>query len=201
MALLSTALVSLDEASAFLGDSSMDDEVLGMYVNAATLRIEQYCRRKFVKREIREQVCNPIGTARTGNIIYLDFFPADSVVSVQDPAGNVVPSDAYVLHNDQGFIRIPGAWNVPVNSDGNAAYYTITYSGGMFNGTADVPGDLKAACLFLLKFMTHGRDTTVRSKTVGDMSLSFDYGTTVTPGMPDTVAGMLNDSSYIRPRV
>jgi hypothetical protein len=213
MALLSTALVTADEASAFLGDSTMDETILEMYVNAATLRIEQHCRRKFVKRAISEQVRYPDGFAVADHIrfhesyigsprvIYLDFYPVDSVISIQDPAGNTVPATDYVLHPDQGMLRIPGAWSIPVNSDGNAAYYTIIYSGGMFGSTEAVPGDLKAACLFLLKFMAHGRDTTVRSKSVGDMSLSYDYGTSISPGLPDSVVGLLNDSAYVRPRV
>ena len=131
------------------------DEQDATLIEAATAAIETHCRRAFVRRTITEDhgLDGGLRVTRRGYWgLDLRRWPVQSVSAVtiyddeEDPDGDELESDDWWLSEpatgrlmllEWGFSWL-GGWDGRVR---------VTYSAGDYPGTADVPLDLKQACI------------------------------------------------------
>lgn len=168
MALLTYALCTVAEAEVGLGLSTGEGgSRLEALVNSATILAETYCRAPFVIRSFTE--LHPGWSKR----IYLKHAPVTSVTSIVDPALNTVPSTDYIILGHMGVLEHFGRFPIPQNSQGQRAYWTVTFDAGLFANTAAVGADLKEACWRIAGKAWESPSGGAQSVGVGSLSVSY----------------------------
>lgn len=194
MALIATAIVTLDEAkrAAKSGAALTSDEtaVLESIVNGVTVAFESEIHRSIKSREKTVVV-----TGQGGRRLYLDDFPAISVTTLQVLAfdGSVFKTYAaqdYYLDGARGVIYLrtdlfPG----PPCDGGTEFNVSVTYVAGW----ATVPDDLKLAALWWISRLFH--DFTTGREDIDSISLNGQTTTYPVEDIPKKVKARL--SPYI----
>jgi hypothetical protein len=96
-----------------------------------------------------------------------------ALTSITDPAGNTVASTEVVVFKERGILERSGLWPTPQDTNGNPAYWTVVYTAGLFDSTAEVDAALKRACKMLVKMTAARPNPEVSRKSVGNLSLDF----------------------------
>ena len=172
---LSYALITTAEARLGRGMPTGTDyeTLIDALVDSASQAIEDHCNNIFVIRAVTERVMWERIAGRS--VIALRKYPIVSVTSIQDqdsPA-NSIPSTDYWVDPDAGFLVGTGGWQVPVNANGFATYWTVTYTAGRYATTAAVDAVLKTACRMTVEdVFFNGAGDSVRRK-IGDLEVEY----------------------------
>lgn len=182
--LVAYALVSLSEIKEALDISTTEhDAKLNGYINRATDIIETYCKRRFLTQVYTEEIYNG-----GGQYLQLRNFPVTSLGSIKfrggafnSPAWSDLDSSMYTLDTDggknTGLLFLDGGFSY---GQGN---FQATYTAG-YATTADIPGDVKEACIELVAYLFGRRKATpgLKSETLGRYSYTIDSPNTTSTG-------------------
>jgi uncharacterized phiE125 gp8 family phage protein len=146
------SLVPLAEAKAFLGVDDRDDSLLGFLLVSGAYAIEEYCMRRLLRKRIKESFIDTVETVFT-----LREYPVRSVsaAGIADGYGGIIPAP-YTLSPDGALCNFPYTLRVfTANREAGRKSVSVKYIAGYL--TADVPPDLKEACLELTawKYQRH----------------------------------------------
>src|SRR5213593_1630311 len=172
---LTYALITDAEARLGRGMPTGTDfaDLIDALIDSSTQAIEDHCNNIFVIRTVTEKVMWERIAAK--NIIALRKYPIVSVTSIVDQAAtpNSIPSTWYWIDPDRGFLVANGGWQIPVDANGFATYWTVTYSAGRYANTAAVDPVLKNACRMTLEdgFFGGAGDSVRRS--IGDLEIEY----------------------------
>lgn len=181
--MLAYAITTVPAALAFL-TTEHEPETVGTMIDAATVRIEQYCGNGFVRRSYSENHCGG------GKRLFLQRSPIVSVASVVDWAdtpNSVVAAD-YDINDTVNSLDHVASWPYPVGS------WVVTYTAGRFAATTDVTADLRLAAHFLIADWLGDSQRPVISSTSGTGVRTVNYRTD--PGMSERVRNIL--APYVR---
>lgn len=181
-----TDLITTTEYQTYLGLPIAADTKIDALITALSLAIEKYCQTQFVIRSTTQSWrlwevgygYMPHGCdCYKMRGIWLNSYPSVTITSIVDTNSNSLGTEGidFVHHPDIGFLELLTA-KIPVNSSGNESYWTVTYTAGRFAATANVDANLKLACIMLVNQVTSRPDPSVRSKTVGQLSLTYANG-------------------------
>jgi len=187
----SHALTTVDAAKADLGlPGGGDDAYLGALIDRASDTITAWCGRTFARETVRE-------TFRSGcplAALSLARWPVSSLTSVT-VGGAVLELDRVEVESGTGILhrldatgyRLP--WRAEVTVVTYAAGYVLPGAAGR-----DLPADIEAACLALVRLAYHrrGADPLLKAATLGETKLDF-YSAPLgaEDGVPAEVGGML----------
>lgn len=180
-----TDLVTLSDVKTQLNITVADhDSRLSALITNVSARILAHLSNAVVHETVTEQ---HVGGKKR---IYLKKYPYVSDIAIVDGKGNTIPSTDYLILAEQGILQHTGLWPTAEESDGKIGRWSITFKAGLAANTASVPADLKEACHLWVARRFNRADTSVRSKSVGDLSLS--YAAQDDPeGVPPDVAALL----------
>ena len=178
--LVAYALVTLNEVKEALQISGSDDDArLSGYINRATDMIETYCGHRFLRATYTDEVYS----GNNGYRLPLRNWPVVSISSISNrtgdfnnPSWTTVDSGNYTLvtegGKDRGLVYSAIGWP---SSSGN---FKITYIAG-YATTADIPGDIKEACIELVSFLYARAKATpgMKSETLGRYSYTLETPT------------------------
>jgi hypothetical protein len=194
MSYLKWALITLEEAKEFPGMSSLaaaDEATVRALIDAASLAIEEHVQNPIVQRAFTEDYAyDDIRQSTEGsNRIYLRHYPIVSVASITDPAGETIDATTYWIDKPHGCLVRTSGWDMPKDANGWVTYWTIVYTAGRYANTALVPAHMKHACKAWVSQLYKRPDQSVTSKSVGDLSLSYEVGKSGegAPAVPDFV--------------
>ncbi|MDQ0414231.1 head-tail connector protein [Mesobacillus stamsii] len=139
MPLIANALTSLDAVKAYLKISLpevSDDELLIDLINASSVTIENYCKRKFKEQAYIAEEFD--GTGKTH--ILLDQYPVKSIESVLIDNTLIDPIEYKIKKKNGVLLRTSGIW--PKGEINIAVSYTAGFS--------EIPYDLELACKHLV---------------------------------------------------
>lgn len=174
MALLTQALITVADARVYPGMPATGcDDIIESLINGATEDFEDYCQTAFIQRTFtQDYTWNDIRQGDPSKL-YLRRYPVVSVTSITDPAGNTVGSTLYWIEKNKGILHHIGNWGIPVDSNGNATYWTVVYVAGWFSTRAAVKSNVIQAVKMEVAYRLRRPDTSVMSKSVGDLSISY----------------------------
>jgi hypothetical protein len=208
------SLLSLEAYKIAVGTTSTgDDDKITAALRQATSLVEGYVGYP-LRRQVYEETIGGYG----GNELLVGRSPLLAIESITY-AGELVDPSSYDF-NSAGLIyrELGWPWTAGLEYDlmphvipkSEARTYTVVYESGFcVNGsTADgwlttgesVPEDIQAALVSTtsLLYKGAGRDPSVTSKKIGDLSITyqsggsaFGQGGTPSQGLPDTVKGMI----------
>lgn len=181
--LVSHAFITLNEVKEALEISGGDhDAKLNGYINRATDIIESYCRRRFLSTVHTDEIYSGDGS----RYLSLRNFPVTSLASVayrtgdfSSPSWDAVDTELFTLDtaagNDSGVIYLDTGFHRGVEN------YRFTYTAGY--ALADVPNDLKEACIEIVSYLFNRRKSTpgIKSETLG--RYSYTLGSAPSGGM------------------
>lgn len=163
-----TDLVTLTEVKTQLNLTVTDhDTRLAALITNTSARILAYLQTAVVHETVTEKHFG--GKKR----IYLKKYPYVSDIAIIDGKGNTVPSADYVIIAEEGILQHVGLWPTAQEADGKIGRWSITFKAGLVANTASVQGDIKDACHLWIARRFNRIDQSVRSKSVGDMSISY----------------------------
>lgn len=200
MAALDKSLTTLARAKQILEISGTSkDAILTMLIAGASSFIETYCKRKFS----RETVSNELLSGRGGKRLYVKRAPIISgqTVTLERRVGidsnsdwETVSSDIYVIDYDAGCFIIDGSDRWRTGGDQGVGFsegvqnYRASYVGGFYlpkdsqyqDGTdddLDLPFDLEMACISLAGNAFRQRKSRgISSQKVFQVQLTFSKG-------------------------
>lgn len=169
---LTTVAVAKSHLGIMPADTSQDDTLTRM-INAASQKIEQYCDRKFKKRQYTD-----FYDGRGNDRLLLRNWPCDKPTELWDDAGNEFTSSTNLID--------AADYTVEQSSDGGVGVILVNgirFSRGNQNvkvvyqaGYASVPYDIEEACLFMVEYlytMKQDRRVGVSSKGKNGESTQF----------------------------
>jgi hypothetical protein len=215
-----TTLLSLESYKTAIGTTSTADDgkILAALARATSL-VEAY-----VGYPLRRQVYSESVPGYGGNELRVSRVPIHAIESVLYSMEQVDPTSYEIGDAEAGFIHRPMGWpwtagveydlgpHIVPKSELNS--FTATYEAGFcVNGsTADgwlttgepVPADIESSLVTAATFLykSAGRDPSVTSKRIGDLSITYQgsnqpgQGGAVSVGLPLEVKGML--AKYVR---
>ncbi len=146
------SLIPIEEFKSVLGIDDRDDKLVKFCLNASTLTIENYCRRKLLRREHFENI------EYTGDLLlYLSEYPVNEVLSVSlFDTSEILEPDFYYIKPDCGTdidipfsILLSRAIQRYKRFTAIKVIYWAGYSSEKSDNLPSVPADLQAACLEL----------------------------------------------------
>jgi len=181
-----TDLVTLAEVKTQLNITVADhDTRLSALITNVTARVLAYLQTAVVYETVTEKHFG--GVKR----LYLKKYPYVSDIAIIDGAGNTVPSTDYLIIAEQGILQHVGYWPTALESDGKVGRWAITLKAGLAASTTVVPGDIKEACHLWVSRRFNRVDQSVRSKSMGDLSISYT-GSDDADAIPPDVAAILS---------
>lgn len=192
------ALITLAEAKVFPGLSSLaaaDESLVEALIDAATADFEAYWDNYGVQRAVSERYSyqDIIRDEPSYGAIWLRKYPVVSVSDIRDQYANTIAPDEYWIDQDKGALRCMGTagWDVPTCSGGYATYWTIGYTAGRVANTASVPANIKLACKMYVAELYKSPSQNVKSKTVGDLSITYARSDNQQPELPVMVQRLI----------
>ena len=192
------ALITLDEMKSFpgfAGLASAEEPAVEALIDAATLDFEKEWDNYGVRRaDIVERALfrDILEATPRGNVIELSRYPIASVASIVDPARNTVLATEYWIDINTGRLYTSGSWPMPIDENGFATYWTVTYTAGRVADTASVPANIKTACKMWVSSLYRRTDRDLISKKIGDLTLTYASGGGSEPGgLPATIKSMI----------
>lgn len=209
-----TSLLSLPSYKAAIGTTATsDDGIMQSALDRATALIEGY-----VGYPLRRQVYEETVAGYGGNELLVSRTPVRSIESILY-GEELVASTSYFVDGGGLIWRNDGwPWTAAVQYDMTAHVaphselrsYTVVYEAGyctagstesswLTTGEA-VPGEIESAILYTATFLYQnaGRDFSVASKKIGDLSItyqvgqSFGQGGSASMGIPDVAKGLVS---------
>lgn len=178
-----TDLVTLAEVKTQLNITVSDhDTRLAALITNTSARILAYLQTAVVHETVTEKHFG--GKKR----IYLKKYPYVSDIAIIDGDGNTVPSTDYLIIAEEGVLQHVGLWPTAEESDGKIGRWSITFKAGLAANTASVAGDIKDACHLWVSRRFNRIDQSVRSKSVGDMSIGYTASDEADAIPPDVAA-------------
>lgn len=178
-----TDLVTLSEVKTALNITVTDhDSRLSALITNTSARILAYLQTAVVHETVTEKHFG--GKKR----IYLKKYPYVSDIAIIDGKGNTMPSTDYIIIAEQGILQHVGNWPTAEEADGKIGRWSITFKAGLVANTAAVPADLKEACHLWVSRRFNRIDQSVRSKSVGDVSISYTASDEADAIPPDVAA-------------
>lgn len=176
----STPLITTDDAKTFLRvDSSAEDDLIALFVDACTRDIENYLRRSLITQTLKltldsfERLANdeldvfgpgmhqaPRSAIFKQDFVYLARPPIQSITSIttydKDNNSSVFADSNYTLDgpNARVFLNDDSVWPTDLR-DKNAV--EIVYVGGYGDAAADVPSPIRRAAYNHLRKVYHER--------------------------------------------
>jgi len=175
MATKAGSLLSLDEAKAALGitDDTKDADITAL-VDGISARMEKALKGGiFVQRSVVEEDMGgaKVREGRGSNKVRLKYGPLVSVTSIVDEDDETIAAtEYYLLKREASLVYLIGGWPAP------SAYgytWTATYTAGYADTQANVPDDVKRACKLQLKAEWARKNPDLKSKSFGDVQLTF----------------------------
>lgn len=178
-----TDLVTLSEVKTALNITITDhDSRLTALITNTSARILAYLQTAVVHETVTEKHFG--GKKR----IYLKKYPYVSDIAIVDGKGNTVPSTDYLIIAEEGVLQHVGLWPTAEEADGKIGRWSITFKAGLAANTASVAGDIKDACHLWVSRRFNRIDQSVRSKSVGDMSIGYTASDDADAIPPDVAA-------------
>jgi hypothetical protein len=190
-----TDLITIEEMRRYPGFESMSsakEQSVASLIAAVTAEFEEYWGAYGVQRSISERSDyeRMLSDSPGFDKIWLSRAPIVSVTSIIDPAGNSVASTGYRIDCDLGCLYAPGGWQTPVDANGFAAYFTVTYVSGWVASPDLVPANIKQACKMRVAGLYDHPDREMTSKKVGDLTLTYAVGQDPA-AIPDAIRGFI----------
>lgn len=163
------ALTTLEKAKTILGIDSSDtkyDELVELYINAASDSIEGICKRKLGQAEYTEEKYSGSGTVS----LQLNQYPVSVLTSVKEGVQSV--SDC-TLHSDTGVIKRASVFTAGVDN------YSVSYKAGYLlpkdasdSSSVSLPAAIQTACLLFVKLMYNG-ELSKQYERIGDYTVIY----------------------------
>lgn len=186
--MLAYALTTVPAALSFLA-TEVEPQVVESMIDAATVRIENYCDNGFVQRAYTEYHTGGINEHTLGGAarMFLSRSPIVSVTSVvdQDDTPTTVAATDYRIDHVVNALQHDSTWPAPVGR------WIVSYVAGRFAATADVTADLQLAAQFLVADWLGDPQRPVLSTSTGARSQNY-----VTGGMSERVTKIIEP--YVR---
>ena len=182
------SLISLDEFKAILGVDDRDDKIAGFCLVSSTFTIEQYCKRRLLRKRHFEKI------GFTGDMFLpLREYPVISMNREQITVNNgeILPSDFFrVIPDFSVDIDIPFSIELSpiVKRFHGLKFISVSYSAGYRVGKA--PPDLASACLELAAWSMN-RYRGRRIGMTGNVRSSGRDGEHFELSMPENVRALL----------
>lgn len=131
------ALVTAAEATAYLGLGTLtgdDADNLQRQINAASAMIENWLGVPTIYRNAQEW---HYGAKK---YIYLRNYPVLAIISIVDPAGNVIPATDYIVENDMGRLAHFGRFWVAQTTGGQPTRWKFDHVAGWWAGNKEFTG-------------------------------------------------------------
>jgi hypothetical protein len=177
MGLKTTALITVQECRDLLEQvGTTKDMLLTHLVNAASRRLERYCRGPLIIQPFveRHSVGTPTSYGATGvKRLWLRHYPVVSVTSIVDGFGNSVPAADYHLSLVDGALTHFSTWPTPYDANKLIGEWVVTHSAGFWVKTEDVDSDAKLACSLLIGDYLARKAGSISSSSFGGLSLGF----------------------------
>jgi len=141
------SLIPLDEFRAVLGVDERDDKIARFCLVTSTLTIEQYCKRKLCFKTNHQLF------KEWDLTLFLNEYPVNEILSVStlfaDSETEIIEPEFYYLEPLEENENIPYQLNLSlaIKRMRDVTAIKVIYNSGYL--CADVPSDLKAACLEL----------------------------------------------------
>lgn len=206
----SRRLTSLPAVRAALeGTSASDDAFLTLTIDRQSMVAESWCRRIFARQNYSEVFRNVLGDEE----LSLKYYPIAALTSITVD-GTALAGSEYERDNETGFLY---RLSTDARIDWSGSKITVVYSGGYIlptqttiggsahGGVRDLPHDVEAAVIELVKYdyASRDRDPSLRSYEIpGVISEGFAIRGAVggmDGALPGSVAAMLGP--YRRPLI
>jgi hypothetical protein len=175
-----------------VGEDVADDPAVARALDRATLVIDVYCGRDFLRREETYLVDGSGGPA-----VFLDDRPVIEVAELKVDGAAVAP-ESFRLYGDAGYIRLVAERTIFMGHPGTFARGSQNVEVHGFFGFEEVPAEVKEACVILtlayLRAMraeadvgqaqanTTDKAVGIKRVKVDDLSVEFQYPREATVG-------------------
>lgn len=168
-------LITVAQFKANIGlTTSTDDTEIGLMIDRVSAQIVAYCNQNFAKQTYTETL-----SGSGGKNLLLTNTPIVSITSITYD-GTLVEASEYVLQEPGiGIVWNNNCWNYTRGEYQYSVVYLAGYILPSFTtGTPNLPLDIQAACLEMVKTMYYGRtrDSSISKEAVPDV-YSVEYGT------------------------
>ena len=155
----STQVVSVDDIKAHLRiDTSDENSLLGVYIDAATEMAEHYCNRHFITHDYRLYFNQVESVA---SLIYPDCtLNATRPINWIDTSGNTIASlSAYIdTYSNPSIVYLNSDFTVPALKENAANVFWFDFSTGFGAAATDVPEAIKQAIKLIVSDMYYFRE-------------------------------------------
>lgn len=213
------AFLTLEETKEWLKikpDNTDYDNILIRLINRATAKVENYIDGPVLTRELVE-----FRDGNSSNTIVPTFYPVTEIVEVRIDFnrgfGNetIVSTENIILRGMPSLSQIQGdpqikilGSDIVLRDDNNTALLgrifagsviqsiKLTYKAGRGDTAADIPDDLKDACLMLVEYyylMRENKDVGIKSRTSMNQSYTRVDATDTDSGMPREIETLLDE--------
>ena len=154
----STKVVSVDEIKSHLRiDTSDEDTLLGVYIDAATEMAEHYCTRHFIEHEYKLYFNTVVSQA---SLIFPDCTLLTTPIHYIDTNGvEQTSSDAYIdAYSNPSICYMKSTFSSPTLSDDLANTFWIEFKTGFGATQSDVPQAIQQAIKLIVADMYYFRE-------------------------------------------